>query len=149
MLEHVFDPMSMIKEIARVLKPGGIGIFLIPQTSVLHELPRHYYNFTRSWILEAMRRGGLEIVELKPLGGVWSLMASHLVYFVFQSLRMKSFSPPECKRNFGFYLLYPFMLLFMMICLPVCLLLSFGDLTEEPNNHLVVVKKDHSYESFR
>ncbi len=140
-LEHVFEPVAMVKEMARVLKSDGVGIFLIPQTAVLHELPHHYYNFTRFWIVEAMRRAGFKIIELKPLGGVWSSMASHLLYFLFQSLRLKGYSTPECRRNFLFYLLYPFMILFTLICFPFCLLLSLGDLTEEPNNHLVVVKK--------
>jgi hypothetical protein len=104
--------------------------------------PRHYYNFTRFWIHEAMRQSSLEILELKPLGGVWSSMASHLFYFFLQSIRYPGMSTSDIKRNTFFYFLYPLMVLFALISIPICLILSFGDLTEEPNNYLVIAKKN-------
>jgi hypothetical protein len=33
------------------------------------------------------------------------------------------------------------MALYAIVGIPICLLFSLGDLTEEPNNHCVVVKK--------
>jgi SAM-dependent methyltransferase len=140
-VEHVYEPIRMVNEIARVLKPGGHGIFLIPQTSTTHYAPNHYYNFTRFWIEEAMRGAGLEIVEIKALGGIWSSMASHLVFFFLQSARYEGMSPAWCKRNVFFYVLYPVMVLYALFSIPFCLFLSLGDLSEEPNNHLAVVKK--------
>ena len=140
-LEHVYEPIAMMQEMCRVLKPGGHLIMLVPQTSTLHMIPHHYYNFTRFWIEESLQRNGMEQLELSPLGGVWSSMASHLVYFVFQSVRFNSMSSSECKRSVFFYLLYPLMIVFTIIALPICMILSLGDLSEEPNNHLVVARK--------
>lgn len=140
-LEHVFEPMAMVREISRVLKPSGHAIFLIPQTSVMHELPHHYYNFTRPWIEQAMRSADLKIVEIEPLGGIWSSMASHLVYFFFHALRLPGYTHAACKRNVSFYILFPVMVMYALLSIPVCLLLSLGDLTEDPNNHLVVARK--------
>lgn len=140
-LEHVFEPIKMVEEIARVLKPGGHGIFLIPQTSTVHFAPEHYYNFTRYWIQKAMQRAGLNIVELKALGGVWTSMASHLLFFFLQSFRFEGMSSPESKRNFFFYLLYPLMVVYALAGIPFCMFLSLGDLSEEPNNYAVVVRK--------
>lgn len=140
-LEHVMDPARMVAEIARVLKPGGHAVFLIPQTSVLHMAPDHYYNFTRYWIEEAMRRAGLELVELRPLGGVWSTAASRFVYFFLQAFRVEGYSPPVIRRGLAFYALLPLMVLYALLSIPVCLLLSLGDLAEEPNNHLAVARK--------
>ncbi len=140
-LEHVFDPMAMVSEISRVLRPAGYAIFLIPQTSVLHELPAHYYNFTQPWIKEAMKRAGLRIIVLKPLGGVWSSIASNLVYFFFQAFRFRGYSLVECQRNIWFYFLFPFMAVYALVNIPFCLLLSWGDLSESANNYLVVVRK--------
>lgn len=140
-LEHVLSPEKMVREIARVLKPGGHGIFLIPQTSVLHEAPCHYYNFTRYWIEEIMKNAGLKILEIEPIGGVWSSMASHMLHFFPKSFRSGGMSSAECKRNAFFYFLYPLMVLYAAVSIPICMILSLGDLSEEPNNHMVVVTK--------
>ena len=50
-------------------------------------------------------------------------------------------SSPECRRNALFYVLYPFMALYAFVNIPLCMLFALGDLTEEPNNHLVVARK--------
>jgi len=131
----------MVQELARVLKPGGYGILLIPQTSVLHHAPEHYYNFTRFWITKAMTKANLEIIKLQPLGGRWSTTASHMVYFFAQSLKMPGYSTKHNQRNMLFYIFYPLMALFSVLSIPLLLILSLGDLSEEPNNHLVIVKK--------
>ena len=140
-LEHVFEPIQMVGEVARVLRPGGCCILLIPQTGTIHSVPNIYSNFTRFWVGEVMERTGLEIVELEPLGGTWSSMASRLFYFFLQSARVEGFSTPECRRNAWFYLLFPLMVLYALVSIPICLLFGLGDLAEEPNNHLVVVRK--------
>ena len=140
-LEHVFEPLRMVQEIARVLRPGGHAIFLVPQTSTTHLAPHFHCNFSRYWIREALSRTGLEIVEYRALGGRWSSTASHLFYFFPQSLRAAGMSDPECHRSPLFYALYPLMVAVALIGIPVCLLLAAGDLSEEPNNHLVVARK--------
>ena len=94
-LEHVFEPIKMINEISRVLKRGGYGIFLIPQTGVIHHTPEHYYNFTRFWIIKAMEKANFEIIKLKPLGGFWSTIASRLLYFFPQSIQYERLSTKE------------------------------------------------------
>lgn len=140
-LEHVFEPILMVNEMARVLKENGYMILLVPQTNTIHAVPHHYYNFTRFWIEKALVKAGLEIIDLKPLGGVWSSMASHLFYFFPQSVRFPTMTSDKCRRNVFFYLLFPLMILFAILALPICIFLSIGDLTEEPNNHLVVAIK--------
>lgn len=140
-LEHTFEPIKMVEEMGRVLKPGGYGVFLIPQTSVLHHPPRHYYNFTKFWIQESIKCADMKILELKPLGGLWTTTASHLVHFFFQSMRFPGYTTQDDKRKVFFYLFWPLMVIFSIISIPLCLLFGLGDLTEEPNNWLVVVKK--------
>jgi SAM-dependent methyltransferase len=140
-LEHVFEPIRMVAEIGRVLRAGGHAVFLVPQTSTMHLAPHYYGNFSRFWIEEALQRANLDLVELRPLGGVWSSMASHLFYFFLQSVRTSGMSTPAVRRNGLFYVLYPLMALYALVNLPICLFLSLGDLCEEPNNHLVVARK--------
>ncbi len=140
-LEHVFEPIKMVEEVARVMRPGGHGIFLIPTTSTMHLAPHFHGNFSRFWIRAAMERAGLEIVELRALGGIWSSAASHHVYFFLQARRFEGMSDPEIARPRAFKFLFPFQALYAIVSIPICMLLSIGDLQEEPNNHLVVVRK--------
>jgi SAM-dependent methyltransferase len=140
-LEHVFEPIRMVKEIGRVLKSGGRAIFVMPATSTMHSAPNYHYNFSRYWIREVMEQVGLDIIEFQPLGGVWSSMASHLVFFFFQSVRYPGMSDPEITRGLLYYILWPFMALFALAAIPLCMFFSLGDLAEEPNNHLVVVRR--------
>ncbi len=140
-LEHVFEPIRMVAEIGRVLRPGGAALLLLPQTSTTHLAPHYYGNFSRYWIRAALARTGLELVEHRPLGGVWSSMASHLFYFFLQAFRFPGMSDRECRRGALFYALFPLQALFALVALPVCLFLALGDLVEEPNNHLVVARK--------
>jgi SAM-dependent methyltransferase len=143
-LEHVFEPFVMVEELARVLKPGGHGVLLLPTTSTMHLAPHFHYNFSRFWIFEAMKRANLEIVEFRALGGIWSSMASHLVYFFMQAGRAPGMSDPGIRRSPAFWLLLPFQALFAIVALPFCMLFSLGDLQEEPNNHAVVVRKPNT-----
>jgi SAM-dependent methyltransferase len=140
-LEHVFDPMSMLRESRRVLKPGGYGILLIPQTSTTHLAPHFFCNFSVYWIARAMHEAGLEIVEHHRLGGLWSTTASHSFYFFLHALRAEGMSDPRIRRSVLFYLLFPAQVVWAVVNIGVSLLLSLGDLAEEPNNHLVVVRR--------
>jgi len=45
-LEHVKDPFLCAREIARVLKPGGVLFCAVPFIQPLHAYPHHYYNMT-------------------------------------------------------------------------------------------------------
>lgn len=104
-LEHVFEPIAMVNELARVLKPGGIAIVLVPQTSNLHMLPHHYYNFTRYWCEAAVARSGLELIRWIPLGGRGRLSphASSTVYSRRRVRRARSTPNKNAPGSFGFW----------------------------------------------
>lgn len=140
-LEHDMNPLRMVKEIARVLKPNGQAIFLIPQTASIHCIPRCYYNFTIYWIREALRQCEMEVVETYFMGGTWTTITYKMLYAHLQALRVNGWSSSEYKRNFAFYLLYPLMVLYTALSLPILAVLRLGDLKEDANNHLVVAKK--------
>lgn len=140
-LEHVFEPIQMVKETSRVLKKNGYAIFLIPNSATLHMTPHHYYNFTRFWIKKVMEDQGLKIIELKPLGGLWQTISARLFYFFLKSIRVSGMSTKYDRRNLVFYLLFPAACLYALVSIPITLFFSLGDLTEDPNDHLVVVKK--------
>lgn len=140
-VEHVLEPLALVSELGRVLRPGGTAVLLVPQTSTTHLAPAYFGNFSRWWIDAALERAGLERVEHRRLGGVWSTQASHLVFFFLQALRLPGMSDPQARRGPLFWPLLPLMVVWALVSLPVALLFSLGDLAEEPNNHLVVARR--------
>lgn len=86
MLEHVPDPERVVGEINRVLKPGGRVILTAPQSWRVHEVPRDFYRFTRFGLEYLLRLHGLEIIELKALGGSYALAGQVLLNTYFYSL---------------------------------------------------------------
>ena len=74
--EHVMDLDEVIKELRRVLKPGGTIIATCPMTSILHELPHDYRRFTPSGMAVQAAKHGLELKRVIALGGVASTLAT-------------------------------------------------------------------------
>jgi len=46
-LEHVKDPRKAVKEIHRILKPGGAVFVMVPSTYPYHARPGHYPDYWR------------------------------------------------------------------------------------------------------
>lgn len=140
-LEHVFEPIALVREAARVLRPGGHAVFLFPQTANLHLAPHHYQNLTRYWAERAAAAAGLEVVTLEPLGGAWSSVASRYFYFLLQAAGAEGTRYPDAPRKPLFYALLPFMAGFAAASIPVAMLFSLADMPEEANNHLLIARR--------
>ncbi|MCK0173778.1 class I SAM-dependent methyltransferase [Mycolicibacterium sp. F2034L] len=77
-LEHVQDPMLLMREVARMLKPGGFLLMNVPFMYWLHEIPHDYHRFT-SFALERMCEvSGLEVKELDAIGGAPEVLSDLL-----------------------------------------------------------------------
>lgn len=140
-LEHVFEPIRMFEELFRVTKPGGHLIVMVPQTANIHHAPHHYQNLTRYWLQSAAERVGAEVVEYHALGGAWSSVASRLLLQYPAALGVRGYAHPGVRRNWKFWALFPFGAVVSAVMFPLAMLLSLGDLEEEANNHLVVLRK--------
>jgi SAM-dependent methyltransferase len=49
-LEHVFDPTKLVREMHRVLRPGGFGLITIPWSARFHYKPFDYHRYTPSML---------------------------------------------------------------------------------------------------
>ncbi len=75
-LEHAPDPLGLLQETFRVLKPGGILCVAVPNMAGLHarilgprwfhlDVPRHLFHFTPKTLARLLRQNGFYIVRLR------------------------------------------------------------------------------------
>ncbi len=82
-IEHVTSPERFMREVGRVLKPGGVLILTAPQLWCLHEKPHDYYRFTRYALELLCRENGLTPVLLEERYGAFATigqMFSLMIY---------------------------------------------------------------------
>lgn len=79
-IEHVHDPIAVIRECVRVLKPGGTLVILTPNAAswghrmfkaswLYLDPPRHLYIFTPLALRKTAELGGLTNVTMRTRGG--------------------------------------------------------------------------------
>jgi SAM-dependent methyltransferase len=74
-LEHVREPQEAMREIARVLRPGGRFLIVVPNQWEVHQAPHDYFRFTRYGLEHLLVKSGLRIQKLEPIGGFFWLMS--------------------------------------------------------------------------
>jgi SAM-dependent methyltransferase len=64
-LEHVPRPWYTIKELYRVVRPGGFAVICIPFMQPFHAWPHDYTRFTNLGMESLLKEGGFTIVEVR------------------------------------------------------------------------------------
>jgi len=141
-LQFIFEPNLLIKNISKIIKDNGKIIIQVPQSGNLHGIPNHYYNFTKFWLNRILSENNFEIINHYYLGGAWRTIASRLFLMFWPVFRHKYYLDPQFKkRGYKFWITFPIQVLIAGMIFPTALLLSLFDIKEEANNHLVVAIK--------
>jgi len=67
-LEHIFEYQQLLNESARVMKPGGIIIIIVPFLFPYHPSPEDFHRYTASALEQALQSAGFKNIVIKPLG---------------------------------------------------------------------------------
>lgn len=101
-LEHIWNHDVFWNETARVLRPGGKAILIVPFLYWLHEEPHDYFRWTRHALARACEERGLRVLELEPYGGGPDVLADLLVRSIAAvSMRLSGWSAELFIRLLG------------------------------------------------
>ena len=68
-IEHCSEPWVALKELHRVVRPGGYLVWTVPQIWFYHPHPDDNWRFTPEGVSRLSMAGGFEVVELHLQGG--------------------------------------------------------------------------------
>lgn len=89
-LEHVPDPQKVIRELYRILKPGGSLYVTAPQGWGVHGAPYHYFNFTNHGLELLFNNAGFDVQYINPRGG----------YFWYLAKRIRTLPSTICPQHY-------------------------------------------------
>jgi|YNPNPStandDraft_1061719.scaffolds.fasta_scaffold56234_1 ubiquinone/menaquinone biosynthesis C-methylase UbiE len=92
-LEHIYDPLSALKKIHRLLKPDGLLVFTTPNLESLdarlfgpfwigYDLPRHLQVFSYRTMRTLTDKSGFRILDARCLYGSYAAAASSIRFWM-------------------------------------------------------------------
>jgi SAM-dependent methyltransferase len=89
-MEHLKYPEKALKELNRIMKPGGKMLITAPQGCALHDEPYDFFRYTPYSLKFLLEESDFEVKEIKPRGGYFWYLANRLKH-------IEKFSPRIIK----------------------------------------------------
>lgn len=114
-LEHVSDPIAVVREFGRIVTPGGRLILTAPLGSGIHQEPYHFYGgYTPYWYQRFLQEAGFSSIIVTANAGTLRHVAQETIRFV------------RMTRPFGFTAPLYVQLLWLPFWLVLAPILSFA-----------------------
>lgn len=82
-IEHVPQPIDVVHEFARILKPGGILLLTAPLGSGIHQEPYHYYGgYTPYWYEKFLKEAGFSEIYILANSGSFKFFGQEAMRFM-------------------------------------------------------------------
>jgi SAM-dependent methyltransferase len=88
-LEHVFNPDDFLKEVFRVLKPGGQVLITVPFSWDEHEPPYDYGRYTVFGLDHLLKKSGFKINKMQKSGNFIEVIGQYISLYLFYRLMNK------------------------------------------------------------
>ncbi len=97
-LEHVADPVAVLREFSRLLKPEGYLILTAPFCSLTHFAPYHFSTgFNKYWYASHLGAFGFSVLETEANGNYFEYVAQEIHRVLFMAKRFSN--PPAAALS--------------------------------------------------
>ena len=94
-LEHLPEPIVVVREMARLLRLGGKLILTAPLGSGIHQEPYHFYGgYTPYWYERFLREAGFDDIKVEPNGGFFRYYGQESLRFLMMTRPLAAGMPP-------------------------------------------------------
>lgn len=83
-LEHLSEPLFVLKEAYRVLKPGGKLLIVTPFMFHVHADPYDYARYTDYWYQKSLNNIGFTDIQISKQGHIFSVIGNLIKLFVYE-----------------------------------------------------------------
>ncbi|HNP24058.1 MAG TPA: methyltransferase domain-containing protein [Panacibacter sp.] len=100
--EHIFNLDEILKEINRVMKPGGMLLITCPFSICEHEVPHDFARYSSFGIKSMLERNGFEIIQQNKTGNSIETVSQLRIMYIHQHITPHIRKIPILRSVFRF-----------------------------------------------